>query len=261
MSQRHRQRPRHIMKNPLKKIVAPLAFAVLGFLGTSAQAQILTFTAGTSVLPIGGPATANIEARSLGFTMGATSYSLTSLVLPLAFDSGTSPSGISVTLYGFSSAAGPASGTPVTTTLFTNPTFTYNNANSSSPTYTSYTFTPSTALTLTAGMSYWLVVGDNDNPSGSVAPLYWEGGSGTLTNSIATQIIATGKTAAAPGGYYSQSGTALSGLTSATGNTGDFTINGTAVVPEPSTWALGMVGLGLLALRLRSRRQAEAFSR
>ena len=248
------------MKTSPFKLLAPLILALIGFLGNSAPAQILSYSATGTALGEGS-GTWGFAGREIGFTMGSTSYSLTSVKLPLAFASGTTGTGFTLTLYGYSTAAGSqSSATPVTTTLFTDPTFALNNSNGTSPTYANYTFTPTTATTLTAGMTYWLVVTDTDDTgNASLAAVYWNGSaSGNFSNAVATQISVSGTQGA--GTYYS-SDTARGDFFNKSSNTGDFTLNGTAAVPEPSTWVLGMVGLGLLALRLRSRRQAEAFSR
>ena len=250
------------MKSSPNKILASLALALamLAALGHSASAQILSYASTGSHLGLGGTSSGGVGGREMGFTMGTSSYSVTSVALPLAFASGLSSTSFTLTLYGYSSAAGSSdSTTPLTTTLFTNPTFTYNNT-STTPTanYISYTFTPTTALTLTAGMTYWLVVSDTDNSGSSLPGVYWRGStSGNFSNSVATQITATGT----GGEYYSTTG-ALGNfpLTSNSPNNGDFTINGTLAVPEPATWALGIMGALLLMRRLRSQRSAGSVS-
>lgn len=237
------------------KLLTSLALALLGFLGTSASAQILSYTA-TGTNQGEGSVTWGYAGREIGFTMGATSYSLTSVTLPLAFASTTTGTGFTLALYGYSTAAGSqSSNTPVTTTLFTSQAFTLNNSSSSSPNYTSYTFIPTTAATLTAGMTYWLVVTDTEDAgSSSMAAVYWRAGTlGNFSNGVATQIGASG----AAGSYY-YADPARTGTFYASTSTGDFAIAGTAVVPEPASWALGIMGLALLALRLRYRRSVEA---
>lgn len=246
---------------PSKKILAPLALALalLGFLGDSAPAQAI-FSSGATGNPLNlGDNTGglgNIEGREVGFTMKTTSYTLTSIVLPLAFSSTLSSSNFTLTLYGYATATGSAfSTTPDSTTVFTSPTFTYNNAGTTSSTVTlaSYTFIPTTALTLNAGWTYWLVAGDTDTTSGTVTPVYWNGGSGTFSTSAAAET--------SPGAYYSRSGNSTRDVfvsTASSGLTPAFTMNGVAVVPEPSTWVLAMLGLALLALQRRSQRKPEA---
>ena len=245
------------MKNPLKTILAPVTLVALALLGGSVSAQILSFSTTTTLMPLGGPASGNIEQREIGFTMGSTGYSLTSVVLPLAFGSSISSTSFTLTLYGYSSATNSGtSATPLTTTVFTNPTFVYDTTNQYFPTYTSYTFTPQAAATLTAGMTYWLVLTDTDNPGTTApGPLYWRGyNAGTFSNAVATQINTAG-IAAIGSGYDS---TTDRTQMQSSGNTGDFAIYGTAVVPEPPAWALGILGAAFLVRRLRSRQAAES---
>lgn len=255
------------MKHFQKRILALLALAVLAMLGGPASAQILsysTFISTGTFMPLGGPNSGNVEQREIGFTMGSTSYSLTSVTLPLAFASGLTSTSFTLTLYGYSSASNSgASATPLTTAVFTNPVFSYTTTNAFAPAYATYMFTTPSATTLTAGMTYWLVLTDTDDPgSTSLSPLYWRGyTTGNFSNSVATQINMAGTgvtgTTVAGGGYDS---TTDRTLMLASGNTGDFAIYGTAVVPEPSAWTFGIMGLGLLGLRLRLQEAPDSAS-
>src|SRR5690606_36228970 len=109
-----------------------------------------------------------------------------------------------------------------------------------------YTFTPSAPLTLVGGETYWLLGDTATNLS-----------TGPDTRWLANVASLTPMGLATFGGYRLSSDDGASYAGSSTLNS--FQINGTEVVPEPSTWVLMLIGLGaLVVVGYRRQRFATA---
>ncbi len=217
------------------KIPALFAFVLALFL-PSLKADIVlgnlaayTNSNGTASI-ISGTATG----KAVGFTMGNSSYEITSVVLRL-IDVGNDLSTDLPQIAIWTSNGN----TPVALvgSTFTNPvSYTPGSA-------ANYTFTPAATLTLDANQSYFLVVRGNN----AAATFSWLNGSPTVSPSgIAGLAI----------GRFGNT-TAVTNWSSASSNFNWFEINGTAsAVPEPSTYALaaGLGAAGLAAWRRRRNR-------
>ena len=175
--------------------------------------------------------------KALAFTMGTNNFNLTSAVLRL--ECGTVPNAncsdlqsISLGIYS-NGASQPGSLLGSFTYAFSLPLTT---------SWASYTFTPATALTLTQGGTYWLVLNDVINPQETNDALSWSGASPNVTP--------TGSGATYAGVRISSDNGATWGSASVINN---FELDGTnlggSLTPEPATFALiglGMAGIGVL---------------
>lgn len=242
----------------MKKILLTCLIATAAFVVAQtapAQTPILTFSGTGTSLTVG----AGTQAlRGLGFsTNSSTSVSLDTadaLSLNLSFSSTESSSGFTVALYTSTVNITPSSPTvsaplpnnsqaPVAT--FVNPTFSFNN------TATTYQFSLSSPVTLSASTMYWLVL----SAPGDTTPVTWVGQSnsaGATSSDGLSQIKVDSGSGITGSLFLSGSTISLSGLDNVSGSTGDFTLFSAAAVPEPSTWALlffGMVGFALFFYR------------
>ena len=174
--------------------------------------------------------------KSIGLTMGAESFFLSSVTLRLSLDSVTNDVPlVEIWTADVSNTPGALYGT------LANPVFTYNGANAD------YTFTMPTSLTLDAGSSYFVVVRNSGPTAGAPAGSFtWASGSptvvpsGSFASSIGSPIFGTGNPA---------------GWTSTSGVYNWMQVEGTAV-PEPSTMAfIAVCGAAFVAVRRPLRRQ------
>jgi hypothetical protein len=224
----------------------PLLPILLGCLGLSASHGAIifgnlsaytsdttdgTFISGINYTPANPdatpPAGESYLGKSIGFTMGAQAYTVTTLTLRLDNLSGTTDS---PTVRIFTNN----SGTPGTFVGgFTNPT------NYFGSTETDYVFTASTNFTLNAGASYFIVVQQLNN-TGADLSFQWQNGQPTVTP--------TGE-ASNPIARWG-SGTNPSSHTNISGQYNWFKLEGNAV-PEPSTTLLGAAGALILMRRRR----------
>lgn len=178
-----------------------------------------------------------------GFTMGSTSYSLSSLDIGLRFGSPV-PTTSEMLIRLFTDSAGnPGSLIGSFNTASPTPAFVASNNNV-------YRLNYSGTLTLAANTTYWVVV--ETTPT---SPLFdWYYASGGPTN---TPTVQNGS-----GVSYAGTRAVVAGTTPWTNIGGSFSglrysIN---VVPEPSTYALGLAGtlvMGTIARR-RNRKTASA---
>jgi len=176
-----------------------------------------------------------------GFTMGSTSYDLASVQIGLFFPGAGSYGSISVGLYTDSGGSPNTAGSPIAT--FTSPTF------STDPEVYQFNYTGPT-LSLAANSTYWLVVKNNGTgdlfswyyakdevndpptPPAQIAPTAQNGSGVTYAGTKGYDTLA-------PGWFNFSS--PQEGLR--------YSVN---VVPEPSTYALGLAGtlvLGTIARR------------
>jgi MYXO-CTERM domain-containing protein len=161
------------------------------------------------------------------FTMGSNDYTLTDIQIVMA---GVVPSGTS---FEVESDGGTIPSNDVLLTLV-NPVF-------GAPALVTYTFVPPSVFTLEANTTYWLVASSTNSLSS-----HWENGVGDQTP---TGVGATyGTRTESPA-----SGTVWGG---AANNTNLFEVDGTlqASTPEPGSFGLAAIGLGLFLLRRGRRR-------
>ena len=165
--------------------------------------------------------------QSQGFTVGSTSYALSSIDLGLGTSGGPSPV---VSIYNDS---GNQPGTSLAT-------FTTTSTVSSKQVYN---FTGS--FTLSANTNYWIVLSDNFAPATESYEWYSNDTFTTPTaqNSSGVNYLGT-KERNGTGGTWNGTMSSLS-----------IGLKGTAV-PEPSTYALGLIATGVLAAMARRRKQA-----
>ncbi len=210
-------------------LAAPTTVNVTG----SSNVTSINYTPASAGPP---PANASYNAKAVGFTMGATDYSVTSLTLRLSGVGNTGTDAPVISIY----TANTAKTTPVTLVgTFTNPTF-------ASTAATDFVFTPSSGITLLAGASYFITV-QQVNTAGSDLSFVWENG-GTLTdntNTVPAGVGATYDTARFGGG---PSASVINSLSS---RHNWYQLDGTAI-PEPSSALIA--GLGALLLGGRRRR-------
>ena len=190
------------------------------------------------------PNPANFNWLAQGFTMGSTSYQMTSIDLGLQFSIFVDTGAFEVGLY---SSLPTTSSTPVAT--FTNPTFT------SGPAVFNFTVVGS-QYTLAANATYWLVVkhngggdlfswifADNGTSNQMFAP--------TAKNSSGISYATNGTQA------YNTVTTTWTNFSSSPNYSGlRYTVN----VPGPSTYALGAIGTLVMgaAARRKNRKTASA---
>lgn len=222
-------------------------FALLGFVAVStvasapsAYAQALLSNADTPASGQGsfiGPNTAggtnNNGQKAVTFSTGTFDLSLTSFQASLDIDTGTAPGAVRASLHLATATDDP--GTLITTLADQTITTPFGPA-------TTYTFTPSSAVTLSAGTRYSILL---DYVSG--ATIFWYGTNPQTpptarNNSGITNVVY--RTSGNDGASYTSS-TTLNRLQ----------VNGVVVTaPEPGSLALGLFGLASGAIALRKRR-------
>lgn len=210
-------------------LAAPTTINVTG----SSNVTSINYTPATTGPPA---ASASYNAKAVGFTMGATDYSVDSITLRLSGVGNTGTDAPLVSIY-TANAGKTAPSTLVGT--FTNPTFT-------STAITNWVFTPASGITLTAGASYFITV-QQTNTTGSDLSFVWENG-GTLTdntNTVPTGVGATHDTARFGGGPLA------SAINSVSSRHNWYQLDGTAI-PEPASALIA--GLGAVLLGGRRRR-------
>jgi len=194
-----------------------------------------TFISGINYTPANPNATPNpigesYLGKSIGFTMGAEAYTVTTLTLRLDNLSGTTDAP-TVRIYTNDGSLEQKPGTFVG--AFTNPTNYFEAAE------TNYVFTASTNFTLNAGASYFIVVQQLNN-AGPDFGFQWQNGQPTITpTGVASNPIARF------GG-----GTNPTSHSQVSGQYNWFELQGNAV-PEPSTALLGAAGALVLMRRRR----------
>lgn len=166
--------------------------------------------------------------KAIGFTMAETDYEVTSVSLRLADTANVAGDYPKVTIWTNDGANKP--GVQVGD-IFINPSL--------APAAATFTFTPASTITLSANASYFLVV-QNGTASAS---FNWLNGSPTVAP---TGVASTGIT------RYGSSPNPQD-YTGASGNFNWFQIEGTSLIPEPSTYTalLGVGSLGFVLLRRR----------
>lgn len=171
--------------------------------------------------------------KAIGFTMGGSSYTVTTLTLRLnEVNSTTDRPAVSIYTNNGSGAPGTLIGT------FSNPaTF-----NGSTP--TNYVFSPTSSIELYAGSSYFIVVQQlNLNPQQGDDNLFkWQNGVSTVIPSgIASNPLAR---------FGSAGTTSPTAMTSSSGQYNWFQLEGN-VVPEPTSAAFGLISTLMLLRRRR----------
>lgn len=167
--------------------------------------------------------------KAAGFTMGNVGYEVTSISLRFSAIGNDSFDVPKISIWSnVSDRPGVQIGD-----AFANPAFTTPGSNAT------YTFTPASAITLAANISYFIVV----QPGSSTASFNWLNGSPTVAP---TGVASTGIT------RYGSSPNPQD-YTGASGNFNWFQIEGTSLIPEPSTYTalLGVGSLGFVLLRRR----------
>jgi len=176
------------------------------------------------------------NAKAVGFTMGATDYSVSTITLRL---SGVGNSGTDAPLVSIYTANAGKTAPATLVGTFTNPTF-------ASTATAEFAFFPSSGITLLAGASYFITV-QQVNTTGSDLSFIWENG-GTLTDN--TNTVPTGEGATHDTARFG-GGPAASAINSLSSRHNWYQLEGTAV-PEPSSAILA--GLGALSIAGRRRR-------
>lgn len=174
--------------------------------------------------------------KALGFTMTGT-FSVTSLSLRLSSVSGGTDDPL-ISIWTGTTAPVSQVGT------FTNPAAFLGAAS------TTYTFTPSGTITLSAGTSYFIVV-QQLNTTGPDYGFIWDNGGTTTSN---TNTVPTG-TGATNGSSVFGGGPAATSINQASGRFNWYQLEGT-LVPEPSSSLL--LGAGFATALLRRSRRASA---
>ena len=206
-------------------LIAGLSAAAGGFGGViiSDLGAAALGAPGTSAVDYSSPAQVGTQ-----FTMGATSFNNVSFTLGLFANGNRSlgPLDVTVQLYGGTTAS--PSGSALLTILPAGP---YTGQSGD------YTFTAPSNFTLQANTIYWLVAGSVQDQEGWV----------TFNNTLSGRQP-TGAFASAPLGYNRAASGLPTSLFSST-DTVAYEVDGTAVVggaiPEPSTLAMIMIGLGI----------------
>jgi hypothetical protein len=167
-------------------------------------------------------------AKAVGFTMGSTSYDLTSVILRLAEQPG-STSTLSLALYG-GTPSGP-SGAPLVT--FNTPSI---------PSVASdVTFLPTTSLVLQSGSTYWLEASGQSNTLNGIV---WY----ASNPSVMPTGMATSEGALFTSNFSTQSSLASSGVLNMFEVLGTPTPQGTETVAEPASLIQGGLGAVLALL-------------
>jgi hypothetical protein len=173
-----------------------------------------------------------------GFTMGSTSYQLSSVVLGLNFGNPVpNSSQILVSLFDDNGSNLPGTQIGTFNTGSPNPAFAADGRSE-------YTFNYSGTTTLTAGSKYWVVV--QNIPTSPVFDWWYASGNPSDDPSAKNS---SGVTYLGTRGTLNGDGSSWSRNLAATGSNIRYTVN---VVPEPSTYALGLAGtlvLGTIARR------------
>jgi hypothetical protein len=231
----------NLSSNTSPQGVGALAAILLGLLSyNSAQAQILSNypadqSSGYAIIQEPSFATQWL-AQEFTFSSGVPSYTLTSVTMDISAFTNFS-SEFPFALYSNSGTNTPGSLlSTLTLTLSTPAAF----ADSTD------TFTPDSAVTLSANSSYWVVGRTTADGTDSIS---WQRTS--VTNPAGTGITGA---SFGPGLSSHDLGSSWGGI----GNELSLQVNGQlSVAPEPSTWAMLLGGLGLLAFgRARRRRSA-----
>ncbi|TSJ76786.1 choice-of-anchor R domain-containing protein [Rariglobus hedericola] len=201
--------------------------------------------AGSQINAVNSGGSNMVTGKGIGFTMGLTSYSVTSLTLRL--NNVNDNPGVDVPTVSIYTAnagtAGSGSAGQANTLVgtFTNPTL------NAGTTAANYTFTPAASITLNASTRYLIIVRQLNFVTDTVQEFNWLNGNGTVA-----------PTGVAGSGYAVFGGTSNpASWTSSSSQFNWFQIDGTvSAVPEPSTYAAlaGIASLGLVLIR-RSRRQ------
>jgi hypothetical protein len=226
-----------------QKVFGGLFAALLGLLSIgAAHAQVVlfnNFAPGNVVTPEGGDGSewtyssrAVKSAEEFSVPNGS-NFVLSSVTLGLQLENNTDPSNFSLNLY---SNNGGAPGSLIQTLA--------TGTSGISPDAQAVTFTAPTGITLNAGQNYWIEMNPLTINTGSSANnndvIWW------FTQQPVNSTYAVAE--AGPSGVYFAWSTG-------TGPGPNMLVDATAVVPETSTWALLLGGLGLLACwRLRTRR-------
>jgi hypothetical protein len=215
------------MKTPILLAFA-LAFTLPSLQATIIYGNLSALTNGGNNTQIEGT---NGVGKAVGFTMGDTSYDLTSVTLRLFAAGDNALDKPLITLW-TSDGNKPVAQVGDT---FTNPV-------SYTPTVsTNYTFTPVAPITLDANQSYFVVVRGID----ATTSFQWLAGT--------TSIPPTG-VAATSGIYRFGLNTSVPNYTGSSSVLNWFQIDGTAIsnIPEPSTYA-ALAGIAMLGLAFHRR--------
>jgi hypothetical protein len=179
--------------------------------------------------------------KAIGFTMGADSYSVTSLTLRLGNITGTTDAPtISLWTNNGSNVPGAQVGT------FTNPA-TFNGVAT-----TNYVFTPASSITLSGGARYFIVVQQTSPFTGADNGFNWYFGS----PSVAASGVASTTVVRLSNNTNTTSPTSFTDTGSTSVNW--FQLDGTnlSAIPEPSTFA-ALAGLAVLGLAASRRRRCR----
>lgn len=178
-----------------------------------------------------------------GFTVGSTNQVMTDVVLGLQFGAQL-PSSVRVSLYQSSGNNATTSNPTTEIGVFTNPTFTANTKNI-------YTFNYAGNFTLQANTSYWIVASFNTPLTGSYDWAY---------NAANTAPAAQNSSGFLPMNARSTTNTAPNTWileNTSPYNRASITV---VVVPEPSTYALGIAGTLVMATIARRRNRKTALA-
>lgn len=168
-----------------------------------------------------------------GFTVGGTNTAVTSVTLGL-FDANATP--VTVSIYA-GGTAGPT-GSPLGTSTQAVASLT--------PSLQTFNFSPNVALT--SGSPYW-VVASTSEVSGLFNWAFNDAGDfGTVQNASGWTAVSNQTRLSTDGG--------LTWSNSGVNRPTSFSINAVAPVPEPSTYALAAIGLGVAGL-VRARRRKD----
>lgn len=171
-----------------------------------------------------------------GFTVGGTNTSLQSVTLGL-YDSNATPA--RVQLFASSTTGG---GQPSGTALAT----VSQAVNNLTPALQTFTFSPN--VNLTSGLSYWIVVSTTE-ASGLLNWAFNDNGDFPNTQNTSGWLPTAPVTKASTDGGSSWAN-------SGSNRPASISINAVAPVPEPSTYALAAIGLGLVGVIRARRRRA-----
>jgi hypothetical protein len=220
------------MRNSLAAAIAAAAVVVFLAVGT-AKAGIVVYgnlgSSGTNAISSsGGIVLTATTWRAIGFTVGGTNVMLETVTI--GFNVGSSGSAdVRLDLYSNSS------GQPGTSLFNTSQSLAANTLNQP--------ITFNFNQTLSSGSTYWIVA-QRAGGTGNATALAWRPAAGTPNPAPITQNAsgwlnlgnATGVTSADSGATWGSTGTGSSN-----------SISFTAIVPEPSTWAMGGVGITFAA--------------
>lgn len=233
------------MRSTLRTLIAAMAIGVISAPERAAALEVfgnITASGGSGQIvnsgnPIGTD-TVQFNKFAQGFTVGTTNRIMTDVILGLGFAS-TLPSSVKISLYSDSSS-NPGSEIGV----FTNPSFTAN-------TKDIYTFNYSGTYTLLANTSYWVVASFDTPMSGSYDWVY------NTADTVPAAQNGSGFTGLGARATFNDAPTVWdNSINDTPWNRASITV----VVPEPSTYALGIAGTlvtGAIARR-RTRKTTSA---